>query len=53
MLGGSEVAGAVALESQEQDNPWAGGCQSAGRAVPTMLMHVGWRRSIYCVSGGG
>lgn len=47
------MAGTEALERQEQDNPWAGGCQSAGRAVPTMLMCVGWRRSIYYVSGGG
>lgn len=47
------MAGTEALESKEQDNPWAGGCQSAGRAVPTMLMRAGWRRGIYCVSGGG
>lgn len=62
MLGGSkdpgwqqgpQVAAAEALERQEQDNPWARGCQSAGRAVLTMLMRVGWRRSIYYVSGGG
>lgn len=50
---GPQVAGAGALERQEeQGDPWAGGV-SAGHAVLTMLMRVGWRRSIYYVSGGG
>lgn len=46
---GQEVAGKETSESKEQGNLWASVCK---RAVSTMLIHFGWMRSIYYMSGG-